>query len=1090
MNALRFFSTRNTVLALFFAALMFGGCDCARGRGLGSSYGVLAVVYTDGNGATVTSRDALYDFGTVFKGEQGLLKLVVTNQGTAPIQLSTLVKQEGDDVTVGTGDEPTLFAVEFDPDRSIDVSETVELKMAFNPKEQVDSTIDVEEHAVLLTLSVRGAAAGESTADVRLKGRAVFGACYLPRTLDFGPIARGHSGEQPVLLENNTEKDTTGWIRDIHSDTGDHTSFGIGADSEWGEIAIPARSSKSPRVVFAPRELRAYRAAVFVRRAAHCPDREMVLTGTGTDPKLAWNPQQVDFGYISIGAEATRQIIFTNLGPTDVSLTNIQILLPTDYRVLAAANRAPDRLVVAANGGAETLTVVCHPAALGGRPSQLQFDTNLPEQRRGLIPFKCFGGGPDIQVNPSPVLHFGKVPYFGAGAATQAFQTRKLTVMNVGTLVPDPSGNLRLGKVDLQGNLAPPYVEVQPLGSTQADEVTVTVPASYNPAIGVDPAVGKNAIDLVVRVTPKSVARKEAKVIIYSNDADEPAVEIQVTADATELPPCQLALSPTTVNFGVVSPKDYKDVAVKITNLGLNLGELCLLSDFAITPGSDPAFSIWSAPQGGKELQPQETTQVVVRVSPIAMPPAGTSAAITGTLTMNVSSPTQPQAQVGLRAQVADACLTIVPDNLDFGVVARGCSSGNRTFSMYNLCGTPVTVSQIVLSQAAGQPAGGVDCPGFNPCPEFFMTSLPPIPISGLVVNPGTTPITFSAKYNPIDLGNDTGLIEVVAQQAATAVTYSINLAGAGDLTGKNTDVFVQLPTTEADILFVIDDSCSMDKYQAALAQNFQAFIGYAQAAGIDYHIAVTTTDDPPSTWFDQALRGKFVGDTNNPKVLTPSTPGVEQLFQEKVNVGTRGWGMESCLQPGLKALTPPLILSENTGFLRKEANLAVICVTDARDQSAPDAPTYFNSYSQVKGLNHLDMFTFNAIAGFDTPESPTCVYDDNLADDGKYRELVSLSHGVRDEICTPDWAQALAQIGRTAAGFKSQFFLKGTPDLTFPNEIHVKVAGVEVLPVDGTGKTIWSYDPVANAIVFDPDSAPAPQQTLQVTYVSVCVPQ
>jgi hypothetical protein len=57
------------------------------------------------------------------------------------------------------------------------------------------------------------------------------------------------------------------------------------------------------------------------------------------------------------------------------------------------------------------------------------------------------------------------------------------------------------------------------------------------------------------------------------------------------------------------------------------------------------------------------------------------------------------------------------------------------------------------------------------------------------------------------------------------------------------------------------------------------------------------------------------------------------------VNVGTNGSGVETWLQPALKALTAPLINADNAGFLRDEAALEVVCVTDAPDQSGHCEP-------------------------------------------------------------------------------------------------------------------------------------------------------
>ena len=45
------------------------------------------------------------------------------------------------------------------------------------------------------------------------------------------------------------------------------------------------------------------------------------------------------------------------------------------------------------------------------------------------------------------------------------------------------------------------------------------------------------------------------------------------------------------------------------------------------------------------------------------------------------------------------------------------------------------------------------------------------------------------------------------------------------------------------DVLWVIDNSCSMLEEQTTLINNFGAFIGYFLDSQLDWHIGVTSTD-------------------------------------------------------------------------------------------------------------------------------------------------------------------------------------------------------------------------------------------------------
>ena len=84
-------------------------------------------------------------------------------------------------------------------------------------------------------------------------------------------------------------------------------------------------------------------------------------------------------------------------------------------------------------------------------------------------------------------------------------------------------------------------------------------------------------------------------------------------------------------------------------------------------------------------------------------------------------------------------------------------------------------------------------------------------------------------------------------------------------------DVWHQNPPDEVDILMVVDDSCSMDPYQARLGSNFETFISYFIEADVDYQIGVVTTDV-----MDPRKSGKIQGE-----IITPETSNPAGVFSQ-----------------------------------------------------------------------------------------------------------------------------------------------------------------------------------------------------------------
>lgn len=161
------------------------------------------------------------------------------------------------------------------------------------------------------------------------------------------------------------------------------------------------------------------------------------------------------------------------------------------------------------------------------------------------------------------------------------------------------------------------------------------------------------------------------------------------------------------------------------------------------------------------------------------------------------------------------------------------------------------------------------------------------------------------------------------------ALTLPLLLAqGCGDTCHcdiHKTDVFLQGPSERADILWVVDDSVSMEEELPQLVANGAVFLDALENDGVDFHIAVVTTslaaDDP-----DAAV---LVG-----PVITSATPDYAAEFQGQLDVGTEGSDLEMGLAVATAALLPPLVETENAGFLREDASLAIIVVSDENDCS------------------------------------------------------------------------------------------------------------------------------------------------------------
>lgn len=146
------------------------------------------------------------------------------------------------------------------------------------------------------------------------------------------------------------------------------------------------------------------------------------------------------------------------------------------------------------------------------------------------------------------------------------------------------------------------------------------------------------------------------------------------------------------------------------------------------------------------------------------------------------------------------------------------------------------------------------------------------------------------------------------------------------------------------DVLFVIDDSCSMENDQRALADNFDAFFGAFRQYQVDFHLGAVTTD-----MNDPLRSGRLVA-----PFLTPTTPELNTRFSEMVRVGIQGSAIERGLLAAWRSLQEPLASGANQGFLRADADFALVFLGDEDDQSSLDITDFGNWLEELKQQTNI----------------------------------------------------------------------------------------------------------------------------------------
>lgn len=331
-------------------------------------------------------------------------------------------------------------------------------------------------------------------------------------------------------------------------------------------------------------------------------------------------------------------------------------------------------------------------------------------------------------------------------------------------------------------------------------------------------------------------------------------------------------------------------------------------------------------------------------------------------------------------------------------------------------------------------------------------------------------------------------------------------------------DTYNQQAASKIDVLWVVDNSGSMAARQENLARNFQSFITEFSRNSIDYRIAVTTTDI-----FKEA--GRFVG---TPRVLQNTTPNVATAFSNNIKVGING----SPYEVGLEAARMSLDLQKQANdasvlqckmacategrarcqtacetdtvfpFLRRDAYLYLIFVTDEEDRSSQDVRFFYRYFETVKGVGNDGTVTTAAIMG-DTP-SNSC----GATPGTRYKALSELTGGEVGSICDGNFSTTLAKLARNAVGLKRKFVLQSPPNvqtievhLRYPcnvpadqiaNCASVDRAACEGNPADSMNLECtpkrgepdgWVYEEGGNLVFFTGESVPGLSAVVELQY-------
>lgn len=498
---------------------------------------------------------------------------------------------------------------------------------------------------------------------------------------------------------------------------------------------------------------------------------------------------------------------------------------------------------------------------------------------------------------------------------------------------------------------------------------------------------------------------------------------LHVIKDGEGIDGPQIEVTPERLNFGELDAGDTSVMSFTIKSVGTTALEV---STVEIGPYGD-SFSVLSSPLDFVLLPGEE------REIEIAFEPVDAKAESQALVTSNDAE--GDTAAVDLLGASNIPSLKISPDPYDFGENYVGCLRDGE-LTLENVGVGALTISSIAHSGGAWT----LEAPSGLP----------------LTLEGGEKSSVF-LEFLPGEAGDFEGTLTVISDEPLG--TRTATQLGAAEWVGEGEDHFIVEADPPADIMFLVDQSCSMDDNTAILNANFNTFINDLSNYTTNWHVMVVNDDDGCAR--QDAKYG-------NVSVLTETTPNVADAFGD-YTLGVNGGGFfgepantEALLTTAALATSPGKMASCNMGFRRDEALLHVIFVTDEPEQSTKNWSVLTSEIVANVGAGKVKL---SAIAG-DVPGG--CA----TADAGTgYYDAVGMTGGEYLSICAPDW-KAYMPLLASASVKVNQFDLSST---AAPSTVRVWVNGTE-----RTGG--WTFEVADNAVLFTTD-IPESGDTIDVTY-------
>ena len=326
-----------------------------------------------------------------------------------------------------------------------------------------------------------------------------------------------------------------------------------------------------------------------------------------------------------------------------------------------------------------------------------------------------------------------------------------------------------------------------------------------------------------------------------------------------------------------------------------------------------------------------------------------------------------------------------------------------------------------------------------------------------LIIAPGGTAHVI-VEYEPNDLVDDQSQV-IAHSNDPVSPEYAVTQEGTATIAETVEETFIQEGSGKVDIVFVIDNSGSMQMIQSQVASNISVFMSVFVTMAVDYQIGVITTDSPD-----------FIG-----QVITPSLADPEGELANQIGVvaGIYVSGHEEGIEMAYEATQTGGDAGPGGSFLREDAGLVLVFVSDEQDWSSFVTWTDLANYLNILKGDPSRIIVHSVIG--DYPNGCTYTngpYQRSIEYGAHYYDITKYYNGISYSICTNTWGQQMQSMAQNSV-MSSEYELGKTG---------VIEDSIEIV-VDGIPNTEWYYNESDNSVTFQQNHIPEEGEEIVITY-------